>query len=168
MGGAAATAGNMTPVAEANIMQDPYAADKVFSADWKVTMLGLDVTQKVVMTRELLEKIRVGNQHCGEFLSQITQLYFDFHKETQNIDGCYVHDASTIVYAIAPDIFTTQQGAVRVSKEGVAIGQTVIAPPGAKYCLDYWDNTPNSTICLDVDSDRFLSLLATTLTTSKA
>ncbi len=164
MGGSAATPGNMSPVAEANIIQDPYAADKVFSADWKVTMIGLDVTQKVIMNMGLLEKIKEGNQQYGEFLYQITQFYFDFHKQTQNMDGCYVHDASTIAYAIEPDIFTSKLGAVRVATEGVAIGQTVIAPPNAKYCLDHWDSTPKSNICLDVDSERLLNLLKTTLT----
>jgi inosine-uridine nucleoside N-ribohydrolase len=168
MGGAAATSGNMSPVAEANIIQDPYAADRVFSADWKVTMVGLDVTKKVIMNRELLEKIKEGNQQCGEFLYQITQFYFDFHKKAQNMDGCYVHDASTIAYAIAPDIFTCEQGAVRVATEGVAIGQTVIAEPNEIYHLDYWDSTPKSTICLDVDSERLLSLLEKTLTEPKA
>ena len=163
MGGAAATSGNMTPVAEANIIQDPYAADKVFSANWKVTMLGLDVTQKVIMNRRLLERIKEGNQQCGDFLYQITLFYFDFHQKTQGIDGCYVHDASTIAYAIAPDLFTSQQGAVRVATEGVAIGQTVIAPANVKYCLGHWDNTPESTICLDVDSESLLNLLETTL-----
>jgi inosine-uridine nucleoside N-ribohydrolase len=44
MGGNAYVAGNVTPAAEANIWNDPDAADIVFGADCPVTMIGLDVT----------------------------------------------------------------------------------------------------------------------------
>jgi inosine-uridine nucleoside N-ribohydrolase len=46
MGGNALVPGNATPAAEANIHNDPEAADIVFAADWAVTMVGLDVTDK--------------------------------------------------------------------------------------------------------------------------
>ena len=45
MGGNAFCAGNATPAGEANILNDPDAADRVFGANWPVTMIGLDVTQ---------------------------------------------------------------------------------------------------------------------------
>jgi purine nucleosidase len=44
--------GNVSPCAEANISADPDAADQVFAAAWKVTAVGLDVTQKAIMTTE--------------------------------------------------------------------------------------------------------------------
>ena len=52
MGGTARQAGNVSPVAEANIWNDPHAAQAVFTAPWSITMIGLDVTQQIVMSRQ--------------------------------------------------------------------------------------------------------------------
>src|SRR5690606_14474648 len=50
MGGAALAPGNVTEVAEANIWCDPDAAAAVFNADWRLTMVGLDVTMRTTLT----------------------------------------------------------------------------------------------------------------------
>ena len=163
MGGADTESGNVTPVAEANIINDPHAADIVFQANWQVTMVGLDVTHKVLIDDAFLDNVRDNNARCGDFLYQVTQFYFDFYRKEFSIDGCYVHDASTIVYAMAPDIFTTKAGRVRVAVDGVAIGQTIVAPLDKQYVVDHWDNVPASNICVDVDSPRLLKLMADTL-----
>ena len=60
MGGALHVTGNVTPVAEANISGDPHAADLVFRASWPVTMIGLDVTTKLIMDDQILDAIRNG------------------------------------------------------------------------------------------------------------
>ncbi len=52
MGGVIDGRGNASPVAEANIRNDPEAAQIVFQAGWPVTMVGLDVTRQSVMTPE--------------------------------------------------------------------------------------------------------------------
>src|SRR3989442_14843910 len=61
MGGAVATRGNATPVAEANINNDPEAARIVFHAGWPVTLVGLDVTHKVTMTPAYLQRLAAAH-----------------------------------------------------------------------------------------------------------
>ena len=51
MGGNALSQGNASPSAEANIRNDPEAADIVFSADCEISMVGLDVTNQVFMEK---------------------------------------------------------------------------------------------------------------------
>ena len=46
--GGSITEGNVTAAAEANIYNDPEAAQIVFTAGWKVTMVGLDVTHRTL------------------------------------------------------------------------------------------------------------------------
>lgn len=162
MGGAAEEKGNVTPVAEANIINDPHAAEIVFGADWSVTMVGLDVTHQVLMDNELLTYIRDNNGECGDFLYQATQFYFDFYKKTFGIEGCFVHDASTIVYAVAPDIFTTEPRVIRVAVDGVGIGQTITAKPEQKFALDFWENKPTTNVCMKVDDKRLLTMIKQT------
>mgnify|MGYP000504151371 CR=1 FL=1 len=159
MGGAAKEGGNVTPVAEANIINDPHAADIVFGATWPVTMIGLDATHQVMMGDSELEAIRDSNKVCGEFLYQATQYYFDFYRNNVGIDGCYVHDASTVIYAIDPSLFTSEPGVIRVATEGIAIGQTVVADPSRTYAVDFWQGRPTTNICMTVDSQRMLDLI---------
>src|SRR5690606_6842721 len=58
MGGAVTTPGNVTKFAEANIIIDPHAAKTVFTSDLPVTMVGLDVTRKTLLTKEDIERWR--------------------------------------------------------------------------------------------------------------
>ena len=54
--GGSISGGNSTGAAEANIYNDPEAAQIVFSAGWVVTMIGSDVGERTLMTRK-----QVGN-----------------------------------------------------------------------------------------------------------
>ena len=47
MGGAVTVPGNVTPVAEFNIYVDPEAAQVVFASGVPITLIGLDVTERV-------------------------------------------------------------------------------------------------------------------------
>ena len=44
---------------EANIWNDPHAADLVFAADWEIDLIGLDVTQKVTCVQDDFESLRI-------------------------------------------------------------------------------------------------------------
>ena len=52
MGGSLTLPGNVSPAAEANISQDPEAADYLFKCGARTTMIGLDVTHQTALTRE--------------------------------------------------------------------------------------------------------------------
>ena len=49
MGGALAVPGNITPVAEADALHDPEAADVVLESGCRVTIVGLDVTTRALL-----------------------------------------------------------------------------------------------------------------------
>ncbi|HEX2009692.1 MAG TPA: nucleoside hydrolase [Roseateles sp.] len=167
MGGAFGTCGhggNVTPVAEANIINDPEAADLVFTADWPVVLVGLDVTQEVVMTENFLAALQgrgQGQGACvGDFLWQATRHYQDFYHERDGIGGIYSHDTSAIAYVIDPSLFTLRAGPVRVVTEGIARGQTIqdfSKPTGAQTP---WSACPPQQACIEVDEDGVLELFA--------
>lgn len=158
MGGAATVGGNVHPAAEANIIGDPHAADAVFTADWPVTMVGLDVTEKTVMTAADLEKFNQSNSKYCQFIYDISHFYRRFHLDRYGIDEIAIHDASTIAYLIDPTLFTTQKGAVRVVTAGIAIGQTIMDRLGGWDSGSPWSNQPQTNVCLDVDAQRLLAL----------
>ena len=158
MGGTAIEYGNVSPVAEANIMNDPHAADKVFTAAWQVTMIGLDVTHQVLLDNTVLERIKQANPTEGTFLYDCAQHYINFYSSRFDMDGCYFHDASTIAYILDPSIFGVELGAVRVTCEGIGIGQTIFAPQGMTFPEPHWNDVPMTQVCMEVDSARLLAL----------
>lgn len=159
MGGTLHTPGNVTPVAEANISGDPHAADIVFTAPWKVTMIGLDVTQKVKLTDDILLRIKNGNSRYGVFLFSITRFYMNFHKNVNHLkDGFYVHDPSAVMYLIDSTIFKMKRGAVRVVTEGIAIGQTIMPAYDYQSNLPAWKDKPFVSAAVDVNVNRFLQM----------
>ena len=69
--------GNVTPGAEANIMQDPEAADAILRSGVETTMIGLDVTHQAVLTRRDIERWRRLGTPAGDFLAGMTDFYID-------------------------------------------------------------------------------------------
>jgi inosine-uridine nucleoside N-ribohydrolase len=164
MGGSASAGGNVTPVAEANIWGDPHAADIVFGAPWKVTMVGLDVTTRVRLGDDRLERMAARDQRVGGFVYRITRFYKQFHDSMGVTGGFYVHDPSAVAYLIDPGLFTTDRARVRVVTEGIAIGQTIADSETRRERWEASKGRPEVTVCRDVDGDRLLRLFETTVT----
>jgi len=114
MGGNGFCPGNVNPSAEANIWNDPEAADIVFGAACPITMAGLDVTQKVQLTGADLAKIAAMSNPRAAHLARILPFYVAFHAKYDALDGIYVHDSTAISYLLAPDAFTWDEYAIRV------------------------------------------------------
>lgn len=128
MGGAAFTNGNASPAAEANIINDPEAADIVFGAECPITMAGLDVTHTINMTGADLARFADIPTDRARHLAAITPFYQRFYNERLHIDGIYVHDSTTISYLLAPELFTWTELPVRVDTAyGVCRGRTLAA-----------------------------------------
>ncbi len=161
MGGALGSneyTGNVTPVAEANIYGDPHAADMVFTAAWPTVLVGLDVTMTCVMRRPQMQRIRGQSGDAGEFLWDITRFYENYYRERRGVLGFPVHDSCAVIYAVAPELFGTVTGALRVVAEGISRGQTILVPAERTFPPSAWDDQPHSIGCIGVDSDGVLAL----------
>lgn len=156
--------GNVTPVAEANIIGDPHAADEIFAASWPIVVVGLDVTQEAIMRTDYLERLREEAGHWGRFIWDISRFYEKFYRDSTPFDGIPVHDSSAVAYLLDPSLFTTRQGPIRVVTEGIAIGQTIQAPNTRRFPPgNAWEGRPDHSICIDSDADRFLKLYFETI-----
>jgi inosine-uridine nucleoside N-ribohydrolase len=162
MGGAAGVTGNVSAVAEANIQNDPEAANIVFHAGWPITMVGLDVTEKTLMSPAYLDALRDGGSPQTDFIHAIVQHYLRFYMEI-GIPGIHVHDSSAIAYLIDPTLFTTKHLFVDVEYQSAHHhGQTVADWRGRR------GRDPNAHVCVDVDSQRFLAMYRQRLTGAHA
>lgn len=160
MGGNALVPGNATPVAEANINNDPEAADLVFGAKWQVTMVGLDVTHKTNLSGAAIDRISAVDTPAAALLGAALPLYRNFFETRNRVDGIFVHDPSAVAYLLDPDAYTTEQWPLRVETESFSRGKTWpnmgdtddSAPPA-------WRGRPTVNVCIDVDAPWVLRLV---------
>jgi purine nucleosidase len=158
MGGNALVPGNATPAAEANIHNDPEAAEIVFGAGWNVTMVGLDVTHETVISPEQIAQLEKAGNQLAHHISQISKLYQQFVESSSDMRGYYIHDPSAIAYLIDPTIFETRQWSVRVETHGIGAGKTW--PAVNEYRVHpNWANRPNVNVCTRVKADRTINLI---------
>jgi inosine-uridine nucleoside N-ribohydrolase len=150
--------GNVTPVAEANVIGDPVAADIAFGASWPVVIVGLDVTKEVTMSSDYVADLATNGGEDGRFVAAISAFYARFYKDREGIDGFFVHDASAVTYALHPEYFATVRGQIRVVPDGIAKGQTILKREGEKFPPGAWDGRPLQTVCTGVQAGRVLAL----------
>ncbi|MDX2159829.1 MAG: nucleoside hydrolase [bacterium] len=156
MGGNAIVPGNATPAAEANIHNDPEAADIVFGAAWNVTMIGLDVTHRVNMTREHIELYGSVGSPLTDHVMKMLPVYQGYFERAYGIDGIYVHDSSAVAYVIDPTLFRIEHWPIRVETMGRSRGKTW--PALGEVLLPDWKDRPKVGVAVDVDSERLIRL----------
>ncbi|MGI1802317.1 nucleoside hydrolase [Limosilactobacillus reuteri] len=152
MGGALTVEGNVTPVAEANINQDPKAADEVMKSNLPLTMVGLDVTLRTLLTKNETKQWRELGTASGKAFADITDFYIDAY---YNLDidkrGCALHDPLAVGVGIDPSFVSTISLFMKVVyQEGPYYGRTI----GDNAKLN--DPNPNVKVAINVDKERYL------------
>ena len=156
MGGTVVEPGNVSPVAEANIWNDPHAADRVVSAGFALTMVGLDVTHQVILPVTLFKKLAAHHRHIAtdtlhHAVAFYANFYSDLYPHVAAIHGCFGHDVLAFVALTDPQLFQTETGALRVATDGLAQGQTMLKRKSIPYPQTGWEVAP-ATVCMQVQA----------------
>lgn len=152
MGGALTVPGNVSPWAEANINQDPEAADFMVRNGADVTMIGLDVTLQTLLTTAETQQWRALGTKAGEFLADATDYYIRAYDTTApHLGGCGLHDPLAVGVAVDPTLVRLLPMHLKVDTEGATRGRTIgneekIGAPN-----------PNARVAVGVDTQRFLT-----------
>ncbi len=158
MGGNALVPGNASPAGEANIRNDPEAADLVFGADWQVTMVGLDVTLRVHMTPADIADYATHGNALSDHITRILPHYRNYFEANYDAEGIFVHDSSAIAYLLDPSLFEVQRWPIRVGRQGLGRGKTW--PATGADIPPAWQGRPPVNVCVDVDGPRLVQLAA--------
>jgi purine nucleosidase len=154
MGGAMREGGNRTPSAEFNILFDPHAADIVLNCARPITLMGLDVTHKVLSTEERVARIGKLNNPAADATVGMLSFFHRYDTEKYSSQGTPLHDPCTVAYLLQPELFKTKECNVSVETESeLTIGHTAV---------DFWhvtDKPRNVKWAYDVDADGFYELL---------
>jgi purine nucleosidase/pyrimidine-specific ribonucleoside hydrolase len=152
MGGSIAE-GNVTPAAEFNIWVDPEAAARVFASGLDVTMVGLDVTHRALMTPEHAERLEAAGR-VGTMVAELWAFYHRWHTRIYEFPGTPVHDALAVAHVIDGALMTTARRNVEVDcASELCRGRTVV---------DLWQisgREPNAHGGVEVKGAAFLDLL---------
>jgi purine nucleosidase len=153
MGGAIAE-GNMTPSAEFNIWVDPEAAQRVFTSGLDVTMVGLDVTNRAVLTAEHAARLRDAGE-VGAAVAAMLDFYLGFYLAAYDHGGAPIHDAVAVAHVIRPELLETLERHVEIARgPGPCRGRTVVDMRRRTSLPE-----PNARVAVDVDVERFRELL---------
>ena len=151
MGGAVTVPGNVTPFAEANILGDTPAAKAVLASRFQITLVGLDVTLRTLLTRSETRQIRSWGTPQAIQIADMIEYYFRAYQgKMTGIAGCPLHDPLAVGIAVDRSLATVLPLCLTVDTEGPSIGRTVgdverLAEP-----------QPNVQVCIGVDGGRYV------------
>lgn len=155
MGGAIVVPGNMSPTAEFNIATDPEAARIVFASGLPLTLIPLDVTERVRLSGEALRTwVEPLADLPAQFLLDCTAHLIAFSKTWEGFAGVILHDPVTVGVVLEQDLIKTQPYHVQVETQGeITTGMTIADRRPVRA-----EGGPNVDVALEIDVDRFLSL----------
>lgn len=146
--------GNVSPAAEFNIFADPEAAYIAFRSGLQVKMFGLDVTRKVLVLPDIIERMKKINNQAS-FL--FTKLMVEFNKNQKTVFGLPggpLHDPLPLVYLIDPTVveMTLVHCDIDISR-GTSYGRT--------NCdmFDYLKLPKNVHVAIDVNVNKFWDII---------
>jgi len=170
--GGSISGGNVNAAAEANIYNDPEAAQIVFQAGWPLTMVGLDVGDKTLLTRKHIEALKKNPGPVSDFIYKVADFLIGLSEKfgesgTPMYDPLAVGVAidSTLVKAPAMHVDVETRGEFTrgetVANRRGAIERNVLHhfPDGDRYVIEGLDKVePNAKVCTEVNAEKFLQM----------
>ena len=179
MGGAVTVPGNVTPVAEANVYNDPEAAHMVLASGAMPRLIGLDVTHQALWrpAQQEAARQRVQQQSPPDPVARLAVELLDWYLRADlaaGLAGSPLHDPVAVAAAMWPALFTLEPRHVSVELASrLTRGQTVMAPEGRRERLETREGQrdvvgvetmpPNCHVALKLDGDRSVERFAARL-----
>ena len=161
MGGAVSGPGNITPAAEFNIYCDPQSARAVFRSLSTKTLIPLDITNRIVLSFDLFNKLPDESTAVGRFLQKILPPAFRAYRQQFGLEGIHVHDSVALMAMLYPKLFTTKEMGGDVETVGeLTMGTTVFD----RRPMPAWRS--NMDVAVDMDVPKVMQRIIDGLTSA--
>jgi inosine-uridine nucleoside N-ribohydrolase len=139
-GGSVKGVGNVTPCAEFNIYADPVAARTIFRSPITKTIIPLDVTDQVVWTLDLLDRLPPDYTRAGALVRATLPYLFRSHRQHLGLENIRLPEAVALAAVVHPDWFQMEELPGDVETRGeITLGATI------------FDRRPNATRQADLE-----------------
>lgn len=152
--GGAYTNGNVTPAAEFNIAADAEAAYVAFTSGRPITMMGLDVTRKVLCYPGIVERMEKIDNVAARLFADLMRHFCKSQKEVFGWEGGPLHDPVTIAWLIDPTVVTTKLVNAEIEiRSDQSYGRT--------NCdiFNYMKKEPTAKVAVDIDAEKFWNIV---------
>jgi purine nucleosidase len=179
--GGSLSGGNVSPSAEFNFYVDPEAARIVFDSHIPLTMVGLDVTRKVLLHEDHVKLLEAAKNPISQAAGRLMRATIERLRDSRNPPAMAMHDPLTVASLIDPSILTLRDYYVEIETSGeLTAGESVgyqRAPMHKSAPLETSEPeppesvqtfTPNARVGVEVDSEKFFNLLIPRLTEAKS
>lgn len=157
-GGTVSGPGNVTPAAEFNFYCDPQSARSVVRSRCTKTLVPLDITNRIVMSYDLLNQLPPETTKVGRLLRQILPPAFRAYRQQFGLEGIHAHDSVALMAVLNPGLFTTQEMAGDVETRGdLTMGATVFD----RRRVPAWRH--NMEVVTDMQKDAVIAEMLATL-----
>lgn len=161
MAGSATTyAQNITVVGDFNAYVDPEALDIVLRSGARISMVGLDQTSRVVLTRADAQILRDDTDEFSRWAADCTDAWIDFlgaafPNRVEHQTGCFLHDPLVLAVVIDRSICTWCDANVQAETKSELARGLVVANRG----LALEPVGPiNASVAIDTNVDAFRRL----------
>lgn len=166
--GGSLSGGNVTPAAEFNLYVDPEAAGIVFRSGIPLTMVGLDVTRKAILTEEYVKALEAGTGAVSRAAGRIGRAITEQARRAGWPTGPAMHDPLAVATFLDKSVVQLEPYFVAVETSGqFTAGETLgyrraplreSAPPlTASSSSAVFDDAfkPNVYVAVDLHVQRF-------------
>ena len=141
MGGSINGKGNVTPFAEFNIYNDPVAAEYIFRSEIPTTLIPLDITEKVYVSKFEMPWLQ-QNSNIAKFTNELISSWFN--QDSIHRTQFHFHDPVAVVAYLAPDFFCFEEVSIEVDCSSSKFrGQTELS-----------SKKGNTKLAVDIDSSK--------------
>lgn len=147
--------GNVSPAAEFNVLCDPEATHIVIESGLPIKMVGLNVTRKVLCSKEVVERMsRINNKVSDMFVKLMDVFNANQAKTFSNLIGGPLHDPVTIASLIDDNLVSWKHCNVEIDlSHGSSYGRTNCDT------YDYLKKPHNCYVAIDINVERFWDIV---------